>query len=223
MKKIILGFIAFFTLETNAENNVYIKANIGTNHIKTVNYQNDIDGNIKLKRQFPVVTLGIGCFLEDNLRMDLSLDYYFLFSQIQTTNRPETEFTYATKNYVSLDTKISDLMLNVYKDIPITTKTNIFLMAGGGVSSIKDESYGVLTYNDQQEVLRNAYGKHVYRLAYKLGLGVDYKFHDNIIGEISYAYYDLGKNKPMIIDGLPNITKRSFKVHSFTTGIRIAL
>lgn len=222
MKKYILlltiltSFISIL-VQTNkvyANEGMYLKAAIGLNYIpKQKIKDNQLVGSLTLKQKFPVIGLGIGYETANLWRVEMALDYYFLFTQ---TEKSMIE----NENYnININTKISDLMINVYKGFQLSDKANIFLGGGLGVSSIQDDATGYVKYDDNTyQVLEPSKGKHVYRFAYKLTAGLDYKLKESITSEISYNFYSLGKNKPQA-----NIINHKFNNHNLTLGIRFSL
>ncbi len=78
MKKLLLvaatsSAILSSTAFAAAENTFYLKANAGTNKMQKVKYD-----DLKLKSKFtPVVDLGVGYYIMDNLRTDLTLGFVF--------------------------------------------------------------------------------------------------------------------------------------------------
>lgn len=222
MKKYILLFImltsfTFMLVQANkvyANEGVYLKTSIGLNYIpKQKIKDNQLVGKLTLKQKFPVIGLGVGYELEDLWRVEMALDYYFLFTQ---TEKSMIE----NENYnININTKISDLMINIYKGIGLTDKTNMFLGGGLGVSSIQDDATGYVKYDDNTyQVLEPSKGKHIYRFAYKLTAGIDYKLKEAVTGEVSYNFYSLGKNKPQA-----NIINHKFNNHNLTLGVRFSL
>jgi opacity protein-like surface antigen len=193
-----------------AEEGIYLKLAAGLNHINKSYHKDSLySGELKLKRFFPVVGLGVGYEFEDNLRVETMIDYYFLFSQRETSKLHNND----AKFHLNLDTKISDLVINVYKSYRINDKLAPFVGIGAGVSSIQDEGTGFM----------NSDGRHVYRPTYRFMVGTSYEFHKGINFELSYNYLMLGKNKPQKIEGVDNIRKRQFNVHNTTLGIRFLL
>lgn len=203
-----------------AEEGIYVKLAAGLNHINKSYHKDSLySGELKLKRFFPVVGLGVGYEFEDNLRIETMIDYYFLFSQRETSKLHNRD----TKFHLNLDTKISDLVVNVYKDHRINDKLVHFIGIGAGVASIQDEGTGFMHDNGLHTVLAPAYGKHVYCPTYRFMVGTSYELHKGIKCELSYNYLMLGTNKPQMIEGVDNIRKRMFNVHNTTLGIRFLL
>lgn len=231
MKKLILiTLLNLFSFSSLAENNFYLKGGLGLNNLPNTYSPHPLEGLIKVKNLFPSINLGIGYELVDGYRFDLMLDYYSNFSQTINRVYPETDEYSVIDVPTTIDTKISDLILSVYKSIPIASNTTVFGTMGAGVSSIKDESNQLLC-NGEIIPVKTSYGKHVYRFAYKFGVGVDYQFNNTITGEFGYNYYNLGRSKPRSasspVEGDTvlenNITPRSFIFHNLMIGMRVAI
>jgi opacity protein-like surface antigen len=217
MKRYILSIILIISSVANADN-LYLKNTVGLNYIPTSQVQNNmLGGSLKLKESFPVVGFGIGYEFDNLLRIETVFDYYFLFTQLERTQQEDEIYN------ISLNTKISDVMINVIQGIQISDRAKCFIGGGVGVASIQDEGTGYVQILDTIEILQPTYGKHVYRLAYKFTSGLDYKIRDGVTGEIAYNFYDLGKNKPKQIEDMDNMQKRRFLIHNITLGLRFDL
>lgn len=224
MKKLLIALtlttITFITTTVKAEEGLYFKLAAGLNHINKSYHKDSLyTGELKLKRFFPVIGLGAGYEFEDNLRIETMIDYYFLFSQAETSKLHNTD----TKFHLNLDTKISDLVVNIYKGWYINDKLMPFVGVGAGISSIQDEGTGFAHENGIHNVLAPAYGRHVYRPTYRIIVGTSYELHKGINLELSYNYLMLGQNKPQKVEGVNNILKRNFNIHNTTLGIRFLL
>ena len=83
MKNFIIA--AFIVLNLNtalADNNLktYLKGGIGFNYIRDNKFSNhDLMGKMRLADHFPLIEVGIGTYLTDDIRADLVVDYYFVF------------------------------------------------------------------------------------------------------------------------------------------------
>lgn len=210
----LLSCLMCLTTKVYAHEGVYLKTSIGLNYIPKQNIKdNQLVGNLTLKQKFPVIGLGIGYQTEDLWRVEMALDYYFLFTQTEKSMIDDLNYN------VNINTKISDLMINIYKGFELSDKTSVFFGGGVGVSSIQDDATGYFKFDDESyQVLEPTKGKHVYRYAYKLTCGIDYKLKESITGEISYNFYKLGKNKSHL-----NIIQHSFNNHNLTLGVRFGL
>jgi len=194
----------------------YIKASIGMNHIQKQKIKdNKLQGSLKLKQPFPVIGIGAGYEFDSNLRIETVFDYYFLFTQAEKSRLDGDTYN------INLSTKISDLMVNVTKGVELSDKVNLFIGGGVGVSSILDESTGYKQDLDSTyEILQPTQGKHVYRFAYKFTTGIDCKLRNGITSELSYNFYNLGRNKQYQSEGMGSIQSRKFLIHNLTLGLR---
>ena len=217
MNKLLLAAI-FASTTALADSGVYLKSGIGLNHINQSYHKDSLyTSKLKLKHLFPVITLGGGYQFDNDYRIEVVMDYYFLFSQAERSNIGDSKF------HLNLDTKITDIMFNAYKSFDIGHKIKPFVGVGLGISSIKDEGTGYKINDVKTEVLAPAYGNQVYRPAYRLTVGADYEISNKVVGEISYSYLNLGQNKPKSIEGVDNIPKHKFHVHNVSLGVRFLL
>jgi opacity protein-like surface antigen len=225
MNKLLITAILILTSITSipsarAEEGLYLKLAAGLNHINKSYHKDSLySGELKLKRFFPVIGLGVGYEFEDNLRIETMIDYYFLFSQRERSKH----HVHNADFHLNLDTKISDLVVNVYKGYRTNDKLLHFVGIGAGISSIQNEGTGFMQQDGLHTVLAPAYGKHVYRPTYRFMVGTSYELNKGIKCELSYNYLMLGKNKPQKVEEVDNILKRNFNVHNTTLGIRFSL
>jgi opacity protein-like surface antigen len=213
---LIIAFTVMIIRSKNACAETYIKTSIGMNHIKkqTIN-DNKLQGSLKLKQPFPVIGFGVGYEFDNNIRIETIFDYYFLFHQAEKSRLGDEVYN------INLSTKISDLMVNITKGVELSDKANLFVGGGVGVSSIIDEATGYKQDSDNAyEILQPAEGKHIYRFAYKFTTGIDYELRNGVTSELSYNFYNLGKNKPRKINDVDSIHKRKFVIHNLTLGLR---
>lgn len=226
MKKHILSFIfiANFAISTTlADEQLYLKTAISLNYIqqkevKTVIYGEALKGNITLKRNFALLAAGIGYHFKESWRAETMLDYYPKFTQQETSAISGYKFN------ININTQITALMFNLYKDFKLNDRLSMFLGGGLGISSIKDDAKGYATGKDGSiNRLDSVSGKKVLRSAYKLSTGFSYAINDVITGEVSYNFSDLGKSKPKLVDNIPNITERKFLNHNLTLGMRFSI
>lgn len=224
MQKLLIGLVMLTSIASGAtargNEGLYLKLATGLNHINKSYHKDSLyHGELKLKRFFPVVGLGVGYEFENNLRIETMIDYYFLFSQRETSKL----HNHGAQFHLNLDTKISDLVINIYKGYHTNDRLIHFVGIGAGIASIQDEGTGLLYLNGTHTVLAPTYGKHVYRPTYRFMVGIQYELHKNIYCELSYNYLMLGQNKPQKIENVDNILKRSFNVHNTTLGLRFLL
>jgi len=213
---LIISFIIMITNSQDACAESYIKTSVGMNYVnKQTISNNKLQSNLKLKQPFPVIGLGVGYEFDNNFRIETTFDYYFLFHQVEKSRLASEVYN------INFSTKISDLMLSIIRGVKLSDKANLFVGGGIGVSSIVDEATGYKKDLDSiYEILQPLQGKHVYRLAYKFTTGIDYELKSGLIGEMSYNFYNLGKNKSCKINDLDAVHKRRFTIHNLTLGIR---
>jgi opacity protein-like surface antigen len=219
-KYISLLILATSFIAPTSANEFYLKTNIGMNYIpnkKIDDHQST--GSLKLKQPFPVIGLGIGYEFDNRLRIETIFDYYFLFTQQEKSKLNNQIFN------INLNTKISDVMLNLLHSYQINEKISLFYGCGVGLASIIDEAtgYSLNSVDLSYDILQPTQGKHTYNIAYKLTKGISFHPYDNLTGEIAYSFYDLGKSKPRQVYGEDNIKKRRFLIHNFTLGFRLKI
>lgn len=205
---------------TNKLSGFYLKAGTGVNKISPIKIENsDFKGRIKLANNFPLMELGLGYRLTDTIRTELVFDYYFLFHSNETS-RDQDNNIYK----IAYKTKINTLMVNAYKDIITIDKFTPFIGGGIGLNTLKDKATGNAISADGENTisLNPSHSKQVHRFVYKLTAGVDVKLCDNVNAELSYNYFNLGRNRPRVIEGVDNIVRRSYQVHNLTLGVRYA-
>jgi opacity protein-like surface antigen len=218
---IITTAIVLIASVAKAENNFYLKGGVGLNHINTVRFSNhDFEGKIKLANSFPLIEVGIGYYLSESIRTELLLDYYFLFRTSETSTNPNNDIY-----KISSKTKANALMLNVYKDVLTIGYFTPFIGGGIGIATLKESAsgYAISQEDNVHYSLNSIHDKTVNRFAYKLTVGTDVHLSNNVTGEISYNYFNLGNNKSKIIGGIHNIGNRNYGIHNITLGMRFAI
>jgi opacity protein-like surface antigen len=216
----ILVLTAMF-LPLEALANFYIKGGVGLNHINTAKFSNHaFEGEIKLANSFPLLELGIGYKVNESIRTELLFDYYFLFR----TN----ELSTSTNNNVyriSSKTKANAITLNAYKDITNIGIFTPFVGGGVGIATLNESANGYAVFQEYNEHcdLDGINGKKLNRFTYKLTAGTDIRLSNNITGEISYNYFNLGNNKTKTVGGIANIGNRTYEIQNITLGMRFAL
>lgn len=218
MKKHILSSCLIVSTALASENNLYAKIGTGLNQINPIAIQtNDLNGKIKLANKFPLIEAGLGSQLTDSIRTELVFDHYFLFCSEENSSNA---FGDAFK--VSYKTKISDLMLNGYKNIITAGIFTPFVGGGIGISFLHDKATGSgkNSANEVFEILDPVSSQQVHRFAYKITAGVDIKLTDNSTLDLSYNYLNLGRNRPRVLSGQSNMIARDYLVHNLTLAVK---
>jgi opacity protein-like surface antigen len=221
MKKYILVLAAIsFVSTATAQSSFYLKGGVGLNNIKTAKFSNhDFEGRVKLSDSFPLIEAGIGYKFDNGIRVESVIDYYFLFRTSEISRNPNQDIF-----KISGKTKADSLMFNIYKDIVTINKFTPFVGGGIGLAHLKESAGGYAISRDDNVIYPlDKISKKRNQFAYKLTLGSDIKLSDNINGEISYNYFNLGSNKRKIIGGIRNIGNRTYEIHNITLGMRFAI
>ena len=115
-----------------AENELYLKGALGLNSIHMTKFSNhDFEGKVKLGDNFPLIEVGIGYKLNESIRAELALDYYFLFRTNETSNNTNHDVF-----NINSKTKANALMVNIYKDIATIGRVVPFIGEGSHSSPL---------------------------------------------------------------------------------------
>jgi opacity protein-like surface antigen len=234
MDKILVKFIVLLLLLSSSicedviaaeketlEKAFYLKGGVGLNTIIPFRIENsEYKGKVKTSNKFPLVEAGIGYRFTDSIRGELIFDYYFLFHSNETSTNTDGDVY-----KIAYKTKINTLMLNGYKDIITIGKFTPFIGGGIGINSLKDKSSGNIFHKATQSEFKldSSNSRLVHKFVYKLTLGIDIKLYDEVNLELSYNYFNLGSNRPRIVNGMATIVKRPYYSHSLIAGIRMEL
>jgi opacity protein-like surface antigen len=221
MKKLLLSAASMLMLSSTAfavrENTFYLKVNIGANKMDSVKTKAYYSGpSLKLKsKAIPVIDFGVGYYIMDNLRTDITLGFAFNPEQKKNGVIDLTDKETAT---LKSKANITTLMLNSYADMFATPITRIFIGAGVGVSRIKETLYWSDSKLPSGRVSRqntSVSSKNKTNVAYQLTIGASAKVAPSVNAELAYKWMDYGKSK--FKDG---VTASRFKGHHIIAGIR---
>ena len=197
MKKILLAAATVATLASScayaAEDTFYVKGQVGwdkLNKIKSLKSKNNV-----------FLGLGVGYYVMDNVRADLTWDHYF---------DPKHKGTIDGEK-VKLKSKADTLMVNGFVDLFDVSVAKVFAGAGVGMSMIsgkisdEDDSYKIKKKNN---------------FAYAVHLGAATEFAPGVNGELTYSYRDMGKFKKKKDS---NFSFSALKGHHVAAGVRFDL
>lgn len=197
----------------------YFKFGTGMNTIKDIKLKTaEYSGIDSLANAFPVVEVGFGVKISDSTRIEMVLDSYFVF----TTREKSIDINNVAYN-IERRTNINALMINLYQDLFTIQRFTPFAGVGIGINQLKDKTTGNKIVEDTKLLLDDVSSIGTHKFVYNLITGLDVQIYDYVNLDISYHYFNLGTNKPKLVDGVHNIRKRAYCVHNITTGIRIAL
>ena len=198
MKKILLAAATVATLASScayaAEDTFYVKGQVGwdkLNKVKGLKSKNNV-----------FLGLGVGYYVMDNVRADLTWDHYF---------DPKHKGTTAGIPNVKLKSKADTLMVNGFVDLFDVSVAKVFAGAGVGMSMIsgkisdEDDSYKIKKKNN---------------FAYAVHLGAATEFAPGVNGELTYSFRDMGKFKK---NKDSTISAPSLKGHHVAAGVRFDL
>ena len=197
MKKILLAAATVATLASScayaAEDTFYVKGQVGwdkLNKVKGLKSKNNV-----------FLGLGVGYYVMDNVRADLTWDHYF---------DPKHKGTIDGEK-VKLKSKADTLMVNGFVDLFDVSVAKLFAGAGVGMSMIsgkisdEDDSYKIKKKNN---------------FAYAVHLGAATEFAPGVNGELTYSFRDMGKFKK---NKDSTISAPSLKGHHVAAGVRFDL
>jgi len=178
MKKILLTTAAVLTLATSsayaAEDMFYVKGQVGwdkLDKIKGMKSNNDA-----------FFGLGVGYYVMDNVRADLTFDHYLNPNHKGTSTEQGVKHT-----GVKLKSQADTLMVNGFVDLFDVSVAKVFAGAGVGMSMISTKASATNVDSVKYKKKNN--------FAYALHLGASTEFAPGVNGELTYSYRNLGKMK----------------------------
>lgn len=192
MKKILLTAAAVAVLSAPSvyamEDTFYIKANAGWSKL------DKNDGAKSNNAAF--VALGVGYYIMDNVRADLTLDH-FINSEFKNSDLA------GSKAKVNVNT----LMANGYVDLFDVSVAKVFVGAGVGVARVGGKITGLPVAVKFKTANNFTYAAH---------LGASAEFAPGVNGELVYSYRNFGKTKTKVVE----LKTKDFKGHHVSAGVR---
>jgi len=242
MKKLLIG-LSIATLSNmslaSERTGFYLKANVGANKM---NEAEEKVGNkvVTSKSEIsPSFSIGIGGYINDFIRTDLTFDYSKVSFKNATTNftangqKDDNYYTIVGNTFIDRKASVYSMMLNNYIDLPMNDNSKIFIGGGIGLSRIKEKIIakileGKVYVGNDFEHIPNYTGssstKEDLNFAYSLMLGTSIKVVPNVNIEIVYSWKDFGVTKPRKWqDDNDRPDKNRYNGHSVMTGIRFDL
>lgn len=195
MKKILLAAATVATLASScayaAEDTFYVKGQVGwdkLNKVKGLKSKNNV-----------FLGLGVGYYVMDNVRADLTWDHYF---------NPQHKATIDGER-IKLKSKADTLMVNCFVDLFDVSVAKVFAGAGVGMPMIS----GKLNVDGESGKIKKKNN-----FAYAVHLGAATEFAPGVNGELTYSYRDMGKFKK--VEGY---SLGSLKGYHVAAGVRFDL
>ena len=207
MKKILLAAATVATLASScayaAEDTFYVKGQVGWDKL------NKIKGLKSKNNAF--LGLGVGYYVMDNVRADLTWDHYF-----DPKHKGTASVNGVNVSNTKLKSKADTLMINGFVDLFDVSVAKVFAGAGIGMSMIKGKvtapAQGTVPAISESTKKKNNF-------AYAVHLGAATEFAPGVNGELTYSYKDLGKFKTP--KDYPSLG--SLKGHHVAAGVRFDL
>ena len=212
MKKILLAAATVATLASScayaAEDTFYVKGQVGwdkLNKIKGLKSKNNV-----------FLGLGVGYYVMDNVRADLTWDHYF-----DPKHKGTLSIQGVNLSNTKLKSKADTLMINGFVDLFDVSVAKVFAGAGVGMSMIKGKiSVPAQTVNGVAVPAQSSSSKKKNNFAYAVHLGAATEFAPGVNGELTYSYRDMGKFKKNKDN---NLSFSALKGHHVAAGVRFDL
>ena len=227
MKKQIINLITstsiVFTINTcyagrlNTQD-FFIKTQVGGNLFNNVKQYEGVKSKAKLSS---AIAVGLGYYILDNFRMDLSFEHYLnpTFKSNLYNNHQE----YGSQK-LKQNLQLSTLMLNSSIDVIDFDPIKLFLNAGVGIAKHKTKYYITGSSPDNEQIDEKVDTKTSYNFAYSIGTGLSFHVSDNINAELGYSWKNFGYTKPKKNTEGENISRKmSYSSHNLSVGFRIDL
>jgi len=208
MKKILLAAATVATLASScayaAEDTFYVKGQVGwdkLNKIKGLKSKNNV-----------FLGLGVGYYVMDNVRADLTWDHYF-----DPKHKGTTSVNGVNRANTKLKSKADTLMINGFVDLFDVSVAKVFAGAGIGMSMIKGKvtapAQGATRALSESTKKKNNF-------AYAVHLGAATEFAPGVNGELTYSFRDMGKFKKNKDN---EVSFSALKGHHVAAGVRFDL
>ncbi|MBM3466683.1 MAG: porin family protein [Alphaproteobacteria bacterium] len=208
MKKILLAAATVATLASSCayavEDTFYLKGQVGwdkLNKIKGLKSKNNV-----------FLGLGVGYYVMDNVRADLTWDHYF-----DPKHKGTTSVNGVNRANTKLKSKADTLMINGFVDLFDVSVAKVFAGAGIGMSMIKGKvtapAQGATRALSESTKKKNNF-------AYAVHLGAATEFAPGVNGELTYSFRDMGKFKKNKDN---KVSFSALKGHHVAAGVRFDL
>ena len=199
MKKILLTTAAVLTLATSsayaAEDMFYVKGQVSWDKLDKIKGMKS-NNNVFLG-------LGVGYYVMDNVRADLTFDHY-----VNSNHKGTATFNGTKLSGGKLKSQADTLMVNGFVDLFDVSVAKVFAGAGVGLSMISTKASATNLDSVKYKKKNN--------FAYALHLGASTEFAPGVNGELTYSYRDMGKFKTP--KNYPSLG--SLKGHHVAAGVR---
>jgi opacity protein-like surface antigen len=242
MKKLLIG-LSIATLSTislaNERTGFYLKTNVGANKMNEA--EEKVANKVVTSKSTvsPSFSVGMGGYINDFIRTDITFDYSKVSFKNATTNfttngqEDDNYYTMVGDAFIDRKASVYSMMLNSYIDLPMNDNSKIFIGGGIGLARIKEKIIakileGTVYVNNVRHqqipiMTDSSSTKEDLNFAYSLMLGTSIKVAPNVNIEIAYSWKDFGVTKPRKWQHGDRPDKNRYNGHSVMTGIRFDL
>lgn len=197
----LLSSIVSFAEETD----FYVKAQAGAIFLRPTKIK---ESGIKMvSKATPDFGVGVGYYVMDNVRADVTLNFLANPQFKKSTGKSETAPTRKHKGHVM------SLVVNGYVDIWDAEIVKLFAGAGVGWAQLKEKIHTISGGTDTSI----GKTKKANNFLYTLSVGVAGEVADGVAAELTYSWQDYGKTKKIKENNLGNT---AYKGHNVTLGVR---
>jgi len=226
-KKIIIITASLLPLASvNADYSGYGDANHNRFYIKaggSGSFFNKItaDDGLKYKAKvIPGVNIGVGYYILENLRTDLTLEYYInpTFKGSVTDHQDYGNQRHRAK------LELGTLMINSYVDLFDIGISKFFIGGGVGIAKHKTKYHVIGTSPENENIDFRISTKKSNNFTYALSAGMAFPVLEFMNIDLTYSWKDFGKTNPKKnIEGENMTEKVVYKGHNIALGLRIDL
>jgi opacity protein-like surface antigen len=202
------------SISPSAENQWYLKLNAGASMF-TKQKDKLVDLKLKSNTSF-TADIGVGYYLMDNLRADLSL------GTVANAKLKKSIIEDGDAEKAEHKPTIIALLVNGYVDFVDLGMAKIFAGAGVGAASLKEKvSYNILEGRKTRNLTAST--KRHYNFSYQLSLGASTEVAPGVKAELLYKWADFGKTKSKKVEfaeGPLQIGGLRYRGHNVLAGIR---
>jgi opacity protein-like surface antigen len=236
MKKILLvTSVLSFSLTAYAENNYYIKGDVGMSMFNSVKEKNEDSRNISIKQDAkisPSLNIAVGYIINDTFSADISVGYDAVkfkegkrfYKQGELLDEQGNDyFIYSPYASISRKASIPSVFINGYAKTAINNGIDVFAGIGLGLAII-DEDISIHQKISQITADSIEGDSKTNNFAYNVVLGMNYKLNNSCDIGINYKWKDFGKTKSKkhsvrYNDGYKT-TKVHYRGHNLTANIK---
>lgn len=173
---------------------------------------------------------GVGFYMMDNLRSELTFDYlpnprFKKSVNLSPVSTPLGSITGGTVN-IKHKGRVGSLLLSGYVDFYEAGGFKLYVGAGVGAAQVRETIQAAITPASGSTILAFATSakiKRTYNFAYQLAAGASAAVADGVNVELGYSWRDYGKTKTATVTsplGSSTVGKTRYRGHNVIAGLR---